>query len=171
MLDCPNCETKLKRGRCPECGWSSGGAKKADTNCVRCHQREQARSGGVLLYRGLCVECGRCHGGTDKGRCTFRSEAYPEARRFGYCGWHERVVASPHANTFEEFEWWCDALTVAKVCDRWTHFTPLMLWNGMEGRRGHEKATRCSNGECPHAPGWTAPSPPLPAPAQTVIHL
>ncbi len=151
MTNCPECDASVYRGKCEKCGWSESGAGRKDEKCPGCHYRPSARQeSGALLYRGLCIECGRCNAQTARGRCTFRSESFPDGRRYGFCAWHDHVIGNQRADTLDELSHWATILLEAKVCDRWTHFTPLMLWEGMEGKRGHEHVAPCLSDSCPH---------------------
>ena len=110
-------------------------------------QRPEAES----HWGGKCATCGRCHGVTPQGRCTFRAETW-EGGRAGFCGWHHRVKGDDQSNTFEEFERWVGMLVRGQYCDRWTHFTPVELWNAMGGTRTGQQAAWCGGGDCPHRP-------------------
>lgn len=140
MLDCPKCDGRLRRGVCPECGWKPERVADESPKCYVCRKRPPHRS-------GKCEECGRCAGITDRGRCTFRAES-GQGGRTQFCSWHDVIVGSQD-NHFEEFERWCMRLVRARVCDRWTHFTPHILWEAMRGARGQEHPYWCGGGDCP----------------------
>ena len=167
--DCPGCEVGvLASGTCQRCGFVLPPvAVERVTPCRTCNRRP-----GMGVYGGRCVECGRCHGETGRGRCTFRAEVFDGWR--GTCGWHERVHV-PTDNTFEEFEAWIGVLRRARICDRWTHFTPVTLWEGMAGTRNGVVAAPCGEADCPNQPDELPPpgprrpftAPTLPTPRAT----
>lgn len=160
---CTNDHTNNDRVNfCATCGEDQparkGGGGPSSDACPICRRPAARGDSGALLYRGLCIDCGRCHGQTALGRCTFRSESFPDGRRHGFCAWHDHVIGNHRADTLAELSHWATVLLEAKVCDRWTHFTPLMIWEGMEGKRGPERVAPCLSDSCPHAvqadPTW-----------------
>jgi hypothetical protein len=125
----------------------------------------------------LCEQCGAraliapnlsynpCKGRTERGPCTFRAEV--GLSHLEFCSWHHRVHHDDRANTFAEFERWRAGLLAARICDRWTHFTASMLWDGLSGMRGHEAPGWCGGGDCPFVglplmPGARTTPPPRP---------
>lgn len=125
-LECPDCDLRLKGGRCPKCGWTMPLERPGDPQAIFC----------------VWTEMGR--------RCQMPGTIGPPGR--GRCGWHTLVAQHPRmASEFAEFARWVAMLERTPYCSVWTHESPAALWEAVQGRGSiPPKPFPCRLWSCPH---------------------
>ena len=73
-------------------------------------------------------------------------------RIHGLCTWHHQQREAQTPPDFADFSQWVDQLRARKICAVWTHYSPSLLWDLLQGTPASDFSPRaCQRGSCPFA--------------------